>query len=204
MGITIHHRLSIQKVNVKRTLDRTANLALNLANAQAPAVAIPFKVRRLSDYQLLIDIGNCETLAFDFKSVKEIKAEAEKGWSYLHATLTEDGKKPLDEGYMIEKYPQNEIYYASGFCKTQFAKSIIEHKWVADLIRSVASYCLTADVSDEGDYYHTGNLEDATEAISSLGVMINGIGNALNAQFGTDNVVKGGDTTIKSRKTKNK
>lgn len=199
MGITIHHRLSLQKVNVKNTLDRTEKLATDIREL-SKSVAIPINIRRESDYALYIDIGGCETLSFDFKSVKEIMAEKETGWSYLYETLTDGGKKPIDEGYEITKYPQNEIYYCSSFCKTQYAKSILEHKWVAELIRSVAGYCLTAEVSDEGDYYHSGNLNDAVEAIESLGVMITNLGQKLGG-MGFE-LAKGGDTKIKSLRKK--
>jgi len=78
----------------------------------------------------------------------------------------------------------------------------VEHKWVAEITRIVASYCLTTEVVDEGDYYHTGNIGDATEAIESLGKMIGNLGKQLAENFGADNIVKGGDTKIKSHKKK--
>ena len=46
------------------------------------------------------------------------------------------------------------MYYSADFCKTQFADSIVEHKWVADILRVVVSRCKTVYVSDEGEYYH--------------------------------------------------
>src|SRR5438477_10919763 len=129
MGVTISHKLSQRKIAVKSTLDRAENYA-KAYKAQAKYLEISFIIRRPNVNTLYVDIGQCETLSFAFKSVKQIAEEAKNSWSYLHATLTDDGKKPLDAGYEIENYPQNEIYYCSSFCKTQFAKHVSEHRFV--------------------------------------------------------------------------
>jgi len=187
-------------MNVKGALDRTQALAQEIKTAQAGKLNIPFNIRREGDHSLLIDIGNCETLGLVFMSKDDIIKDKGTGYSYLYETLTDGGKKELDNGYEIERYPQNEICFSSGFCKTQFAHSIVEHKWVAELIRSVASYCKEAYVSDEGDYYHTGDLQDATEAIDSNGKLINGIGFMLAGSGWDDTQIIKGQTNIKSRK----
>jgi hypothetical protein len=172
MGITIHHSLSQRKDCVKKTLDRTEQLAKSFQQ-RAKILDIPFNINRKSDYSLYIDIGGCETLAFQFQSKNEIIAEKEKtGYCYLYNILTDNKKKEIDNGYEIENYPQNEIYFCSDFCKTQFAKSISEHRFVAELIRQTASYCLTSNVNDEGDYYNTGEIEDAKQAIYRNGKMV--------------------------------
>lgn len=202
MGVTIHYRLGQRKDAVKATLDRAQNVAEQIKIEQASKIGIPFEIQRYNDLQLRVDIGGCETLALYFRSVKEINKEAEKGWAYEHAVLTDDGKKELDEGYEIEQYPQNEIVYCAAFCKTQFGSSIVEHKWVADILRVVAAYCVNAEVSDEGDYYHTGILENAAEAIEENGKMIDSLTGALEGEWGKKNVIKGGSTKIKSRKSK--
>lgn len=201
MGVTIHHRLGQKKKYVKSTLDHAQDLALNIANAQAGIVDTKIQVRRESDMCLLVDIGNCETLSFDFKSVAEIEKAGAEGWNYEYATLTDDGKKKLDAGYEIEQYPENEMVYASSFCKTQFANKLVEHKWVADIIRAVASRCFFVEVTDEGDYYHSGKIDDASEAIEENGAMIADITGQLNAN-GFDGV-SGGETKITNRKKKN-
>lgn len=201
MGITISHKLGQRKVFVKNTLDEAERIANLIKEEQAKKIDISFEIKRISDYQLYIDIGNCETLAFDFKSVKELNNSNPENWSYAWAVLTDDGKQKLDEGYEIVTYPENEIYYAADFCKTQFGSSVVEHKWVADILRVVASRCKTAYVNDEGDYYHSGNLNDAAESIEEVGSMINGLTNQL-AGLGwkKENLVKGGETKIKGRK----
>lgn len=202
MGITISHRLKLNKVYVKDALDRAEELANTMKTEQADKMDIAFIITRKSDYCLFVDIDGCETLDFDFKSKQELEEEAKGGWSYLHATLTEDGKKELDNGYQIEKYPENEIYFASSFCKTQYSKSILGHYWVAELIRKVAGYCTEVRVSDEGDYYHSGNLKHASEAIENLGKMIGDLGSTLANAFGQENIIVGGKTNIKSSKRK--
>ena len=197
MGITISHRLTLQKMNVKGTLDRTQALAQEMKTAQADKLDIPFNIRRENDYSLLIDIGNCETLCFEFMSSEKIQKE----YSYITEYFKKNAKGELYNGYEIELYPQNELYFASSFCKTQYAHSIVEHKWVAELVRSVASYCKEAYVNDEGDYYHTGDLKDATEAIDSTGKLINSIGAMLAGSGWDDMQIIKGETNIKSRKT---
>ncbi len=209
MGVTIHHDLVLNKYCVKGALDRTENLAKSFKE-QAKVIDIPFTIKREDDLALRIDIGECETLAFRFYTVRDlIKHKDEpvngpKGWNdkaWKYECLTRDNQKLPYEGYEIDKYPQNELAYASGFCKTQFAKSILEHYYVAELIRSVASYCIKAEVSDEGDYYHTGNLEDATGAIVENGKLINSIGAMLQAKgFEGTQIIKGGETVIKSNR----
>lgn len=197
MGITISHKLTHKKVCVKDTLDRTEKLAHEYAK-QAEIIDIPFAIERESDYKLRIDIGNCETLSFRFMSKDEIIKEAEeKRYSYIYNVLTENGTKEIDNGYAIDQYPQNELYFCSSFCKTQFARSVAEHRFVAELIRSVAGYCTIADVDDEGDYYHSGNINDASESIAKLGAMIGGLGAMLSQTFGAENVITGGETKIK-------
>lgn len=193
MGVTIHHRLGQKKKYVKSTLDHAQNLALNIANSQAETVGIKMKIRRESDYCLLVDIGNCETLVFDFKSGKQIEEQGAKGWDYEYSTLTDGGKEKLDA----------EIYYASAFCKTQFAEKLVEHRWVADITRAVASRCHYAEVHDEGDYYHSGNIEDAAESIGENGALIDSIGATLGGLGHSPmNIVKSGETKIKGRKGK--
>lgn len=190
MGITISHKLSQKKIAVKSTLDRAEQLAKHYQQ-QAKTIDVPFSIRRESDNYLYIDIGNCETLSFAFKSVKQIYEEKEKtGWSFLWSMLSDDGKNKIDAGYEIEKYPQNEIYYCSSFCKTQFAKTLSEHRFVAEIIRCVASYCLTADVNDEGDYYNTGDITNAQKAIKSNGKLIESIAGTLkNSGWKEDEII---------------
>jgi len=185
MGVTLHYKLGQKKQEVKKTLDRAQYLA-EIYKAQGEKIAVLVEIRRLSDYRLYIDIGNCETLAFDFKSVAEIMEAGSKDWDYMHAVLTDDGKKKLDEGYEITKYPQNEKYYSAECCKTQFSHSLAEHRFVAEIVRSVASYCIAAEVSDEGDYYYSGEINDAKEAIQENGALITSIAGQLK-QAGWDN-----------------
>jgi hypothetical protein len=195
MGVTIHHKLNTRKDTVKKTLDRTEQLA-KAFQKQAENFNISFDIDRKSDFALYINIKGCETLCFNFKSVKDIVAEYNNdGYSYEYAVLTDDGKNKLNEGYSIATYPQNEIYYTADFCKTQFGESTFCHFWVAELIRKTASYCNYAEISDEADYYDTGELKNARENISALGKMIEGLGEKL--QDNGYDIIKGGETKIK-------
>jgi len=195
MGVAISYRFGQKKCAVKNMLDWAEKGARVIEEEYAQKEGISIKIRRISDFKLLIDIGQCETVGFDFRSVKDILAEAEKDWSYAYEALTDGGKRELDEGYKIAEFPQNEIYYSADFTKTQFCGKMLEHKWVADLVRIVAGYCLFVEVNDEGDYYHTGKLGDAQEAIKECGAMISGLTGTLK-KLGFDEI-KSGKTKIK-------
>ena len=179
MGVTINHKLGQYKPLVKSTLDNAQALAERY-QSQAKQIGIPFEIRRLAENTLYIDIGNCETLAFDFKTPKQLTADKQKSdYSYQWAVLTHNGKKELDEGYRFEEFPKNEKTYSADFCKTQFSKSLAEHRFVAEIIRAVAGRCFYAEVNDEGDYYHTGKIGDAKDAIEENGKLIASIGDML-------------------------
>jgi hypothetical protein len=202
MGITIHHRLAQEVKYIKPTLDY-AELVAKSMQKEANILNIPFEIERLGDMKLMINIGGCETLMFNFKPLNEWKEKADKkGWNYQWGTL-EEYKQFDNVGDHYEKWPDQKMVWSSEFCKTQFAGNIAEHKFVAELIRAVAGRCCFAVVSDEGDYYHTGDLEDAADSIQENGMMINSIGGMLqNAGWKDTQIVKGGETKIKSKKTK--
>jgi hypothetical protein len=191
MGVTIHFKLQTTKPLINSLLDRAETKGKEFKEI-AEKVNIPFEIIREKGY-LLFNIGGCESLMFEFKTPAEIRAEQKKtGYSYGYAIWTEDGKKELDEGYEIKKFPQNEKVYASDFCKTQFAGNIIEHIWTAELIREVAKYCEIAEVSDEGDYYHTGNIEDAINSIEENGKMIDSLMSTFeNLGWKKEDIIKG-------------
>ena len=194
MGVCINQKLGQYKKDVKATLDLAQRHAEQVKEIKD--IDLKIEVRRLSDFELLIDIKGCETLAFEFRSVKEIEERAKKeGFSYSYAVLTNDGAKKLDEGYKISDFPDNEKYYSADFTKTQYAGNILAHKLVADIIKVVALRCFYAEVSDEGNYYHTGELGDAIGAIRENGKMIDAIGAELSAK-GFENIIKGGETKI--------
>lgn len=204
MGVTIHYRLGIQKGYLKGILDRTEALARNY-RLLAETIGTTFQVRRPDAYSLLVDIGGCETLAFEFLPFKEWDEMAKGGWQYEKAVLEElpMGKLIGNEEHLA-RWPEQRIYWAAAFCKTQYAGKVAEHRFAAELVRSVSAYADYAEVTDEGDYYHTGRIEDAAEAIESLGTMINALGATLSASLAKDGVqvVAGGKTEIKSRKKK--
>ena len=200
MGVTIHHALGVRKGDVKKALDRTQGVAEQISQHQAGKLGIDLKVRRLSDQALFIDIGHCETLCFEFDSYESYRAK--EGWSYEVESLKDVFVTKILEtegDEHIKTYPDQRILWSVSFCKTQFGTSIVEHKWVADLISTVAAYARYAEVYDEGDYYHTGEIEDASSAIEENGALIGSISGMLKGQ-GWDDVVQGGKTKIKSRK----
>jgi len=193
MGVTISHKLGQTKPNIKATLDQAEKTAKLIDEHSDVGV----KIRHREDTALFIDVDGCETLAFEFQSVKKIMGENGDGYSYKHAVLTDDGARKLDEGYEIKEYPENEKWYSADFCKTQFADNIIAHKIVADLIKVVAGRCFYAEVSDEGDYYHTGKLGDAVRAIRENGKIIDSVTGALTGQgWKKEQIHKGGETKI--------
>lgn len=196
MGVTIHYRFSQEKKYVKPTLDSAEIVAKYLKEYEAKKEKIAFEITRKNNNNLLINIGNCESLVFDFKPVEKIRKQGKDGWNYEYSTL-------LDKGGIANL--DADLYYCSAFCKTQFANNIIEHKWIADIIRTVASRCKLTEVYDEGDYYHSGVLKDAIEAISETGRLIDSVAGILGGLGYKKNdriVVKKGETKIKIEKEK--
>jgi hypothetical protein len=98
----------------------------------------------------------------------------------------------------LQRWPGQRLLWTCAFCKTQFAASLAEHRFMAELIRSVASVTDYAHVYDEGDYYHTLDIEDAARAIHQNGLLINSLGSQLRATLGDGvTAVQGGETKIK-------
>lgn len=162
MGVTIHYKLKQTASRVKSTLDYAQNIALAIANNQANIVGVKMSVERIDDNNLFINIGGCETLAFEFKTFPEL-ADLYQNDSFFNNV--DDGSRDIRWKELV----------SVGFCKTQFSEKLVEHKWVADIIRAVAGRCRATEVYDEGDYFHTGNLNDAESNINEVGEMINGI-----------------------------
>ena len=201
MGITISHRLKLQTISVKKTLDRTQKLAEEIKKNQATPQGVEMDVQRRSETELCINIDGCETLGFNFMTKNQIMEDNKNNsWSYKYSSFTNDGKTEIDNGYCVEMYPQNEISFCTDFCKTQYAETFMAHKWVCDLIRSVAGYCHEANISDEADFYYTGNVEEGKKTIQESGEMINRLGEMLSNTLGNVEIIKGGDTTIKPLK----
>ena len=204
MGVTIHYGIGVQKGRVKSTLDRTEKMAREMKGA-AEKAAIPFTIRRPDMYSLLVDIGKCETLAFEFLPIASWKAlHTREGWNYENSCLVSYfGAETLtDNESHLANWPEQRKYWCAAFCKTQFSDTVAEHRMVAELVRSVAAFSDYTHVSDEGDYYHTGEIADAEKAIGELGVMMSHLGMALGTAWGADNVVIGGQTKIRPRKSR--
>ncbi len=188
MGVCINYSLGQQKELVKKSLDEAQKFAEIVARENAVPNNIEMVITRHSDNKLFIDIGNCETLAFDFRTWEEFleeKANDKQDWTYETATLKDRFAKEVLEN--------KSIMFSSQFTKTQFG-TINEHKWVAEIIRIVAMKCMYVAVYDEGDYYHTGNIQDADEAIKENGKLIDSVAGMLKEQgFEEKNIIKGSD-----------
>jgi hypothetical protein len=208
MGVTIHYALGIKSGRVQRALDRTQALAEELKREQAAPLSVPFAIRRPNSTKLLIDIGECETLAFDFnayeqygeKAVGEALHTGHRAWSYEQTVLNrvfDRNVLEIEGDEHLKRWPEQRLMWACAFCKTQFATSLAQHRWVAELIRSIASVADYAHVYDEGEYYHTLEIEDAAEAIHANGMLINSLGEKLEKIIGEGaHVIRGGETTI--------
>lgn len=189
MGVCINYRLATERKYVKSALDRTESLARTFKE-NVKSLDVDVIIERESDIALRIDMDGCETLALCFQTYAELiadhpwKAEDKELWEIRDA-------KPEYHDYLL----------STSFVKTQYAKSLAEHGMVAELIRVCASYCEKVDVYDEGDYYYTGDLADAARAISGNAAVIASLGGMLkNAGWKEDEIIKGGETLIKSTK----
>lgn len=175
MGVTIGHKLCIEAPYAALVLDRAEEMARAI-RLDSGSVGI----RRLHPRALSIDIPGCETLCFNFQTPAEIRAEKKRrGWSYAWEVLTGSGKRGLPPGYKIKQFPQNTRLYSADFCKTQFSEDPACHALVAELVRCVASRCLSAEIDDDGGYYYSGDAREAAAAIAQCGAMISALGGAL-------------------------
>lgn len=187
MGVTIHYTLGQEEKYVKSTLDTAQKYAEEIKEFYAKPSGVPVEVHRMADYDLLINIGGCESLCFKFVKYEDLEDYQRGEWF------------AFKERYVDPKY---KVLVAKSFCKTQFAEKLIEHKFVADIIKIVAQRCQLAYVSDEGDYYHSGELQDAAGAIEENGKMINSVAGQLD-EMGWESV-KSGETNIKRTGRKQK
>jgi hypothetical protein len=191
LGVTIHYALGIRSAQVKPALDRTQALAEDIKREQAAPLSVPLSIRRPNSTKLLIDLGECETLVFDFNAYEKYQRDTDAGdgrrvWSYEQSVLgrTFAPQVLTEDEESLKRWPEQRLMWASAFCKTQFAAALAEHRWVAELIRSVAAVADYAHVYDEGAYYHTLNIEEAAEAIHANGLLINSIGARLGNMSG--------------------
>jgi len=187
MGVTIHYKLGQSEEFVSKMLD-WAQIVAETYRKEAEIKKIPFEIRRISDKRLDIDIGNCETLVFSFNRLSDYEKESKNGYNYEYETLI--------RGEGIGKQDED-LLWASAFCKTQFSNKVVEHEMVAEIIRTVASRCRIASVYDEGDYYHSCNLEDAKKNIIENGKLIGKVGEMLKQKGWNDDQIVKGETKIK-------
>jgi hypothetical protein len=198
MGVTIHYTLAQTVQHAKSTVDEIERIARLIKNHQAEALGIQFLVNRKSDTGIRIDIDGCETLDISFKTMEQVQAD----YRYFNPLADYMQFEKSHTGPHYDRWPEQRLLWVSNFCKTQYAKNAIAHKWVADLIKVAASRAKLASVYDEGDYYHNGQLEDAKEAIEKLGESINKIGEMFSKKGYS--MIKGGETVIKSTKRRKK
>lgn len=194
MGITIHHTLGQEVGYIKKTLDNAEKVAAEVKQAAA-AIGIEVEYERNGN-GLRVNVQGCETLSLDFMTAEDLRASRTY---YDPLQGAPDLVDKAHRGEHYERWPDQKMLWSTGFCKTQYAPHVGAHRFVAEILRAAASHCVYAEVNDEGDYYHTGSLDDAAEAIGRNGALIGALGEALTgAGF---EAIPGGETTIKPRKT---
>ncbi len=166
MGVTIHYKLAQRVQWIKQNLDKVQRTA-EMYQEESKRLGIPFLIRRIADERLYIDIGQCETLAFDFRRYEHLEDYTQKDEQI--ALLNKENSTPH-----YDTWTEQKLLYCVGFTKTQYIADLWEHKAVADLIKVMAGMALFADVYDEGDYYHTGNLKDTEQSIKDTQAVITG------------------------------
>ena len=201
MGVTISHVLGIEAQYVKDNLDRVEAFARDIIQPEAEKFGIPFNIWRQHENRLLIDIGGCETLNLDFRTPRAWREDSRSYAAQKIDQLAAFDTDPSDPHY--KWYPEQLLMWSAAFCKTQYGSNIVEHQWVAELIRCAASRCKIAHVYDEGDYYHSGKIEDAAEAIGSTAKVIEStFGMLQGAGWKKDQITKGGETKIQPFRTR--
>lgn len=173
MGVTISHAIGIQTDRVKDTLDRTEKIANIIKKEQADKIGISFDIERRTPEELAINIDGCETLMFSFDTFENYRGFANmKGMysrSYEYNVLKDRFSTSVletENNEHLKRWPGQRLLWSADFCKTQYAGSGIQHRWVAELTRSVAQVASYAHVSDEADYYHTNMIDDIADGIA--------------------------------------
>lgn len=166
MGITIHYRfMTSNKEAITQILGKAKDIAEKIG----------MKIIKDKDMSLTIHPHpDCETLCLEFNKWKEVKAITK--WDYCKETMKD-----------YEKVISDEDFVCSSFTKTQYA-GVKAHILVAEILRIVAGKCTLAYISDEADYYETGNAQKAAENFASNSRVINKVAAMLKETFGSENV----------------
>lgn len=194
MGVTLHYTMMQERGYIKGTLDHAEKVARDIKENQADKAGIEMEVTRDSDTQLRVDIAGCETLMFLFKRHGQVWAD----WRGSYGEVWLPFNQTVDNSDHIRRWPDQETYWCSEFCKTQFGDGVACHIWASEVIRAVAGMCKIAKVNDEGDYYHNRDRKMAQDAIAQVGGMINSMMGTFQS-MGYE-VEKGGETKIKKSK----
>src|SRR4051812_31540521 len=157
MGVTIHYALGMQSGRVKPALDRTQALAETIKREQAATLSVPFSIRRPSPTELLIDIGGCETLVFDFNAYTRFLKDTGAGdgrpaWSYEQSVLsrTFDARVLAENEEHVKRWPEQRMLWTSRSSKTRNPPSWAETRGVGGLFRTGASVAAHAKSCTEG------------------------------------------------------
>ena len=166
MGITIHYGFRMRsKDSVIRLLKKTKALASKLG----------MKLIQEQDTMLVLHPHpKCESINLDFRQWKEVKAVKE--WDYCKECMQDFSKLLNDTDYVC-----------ASFTKTQFA-GFETHVTVAEFLRRIAASCSLSYVSDEADYYETGDMELAAKNFDANTEMIQKFTTYLKEHFGAENV----------------
>src|SRR5690606_36087761 len=87
MGVCINYELLQREKHIKQSLDRTEKYAEQVKEMVVKNLGISMMIRRISKYQLLVDIGGCETLSFNF-----VKTEQLEDWTREYAILLKEAE----------------------------------------------------------------------------------------------------------------
>ncbi len=211
MGLTIHYSFKYLGNKPKETLEVLRLKCLELPLAEVNSV-------------IHVDKDSCKKLYELFNQNADDKIIVEKSNQLIGKTLDNwdliqcqtyrqnySGINPIEfcllnlwagegcEGtaIILGKYPDApNIYQGNSFTKTQYATEFI--KCHLSIIK-VLDYCdelgILKEVSDEGDFWETRNLNSLGASLAEYDKLINSIGNKLNGVFGKDEI-----TIIKSER----
>jgi hypothetical protein len=158
MGVTIHYQGGI---------DRIEDIPKLVIELEDIAESMDWQSQRINDDESDPDFrgiivnpkGECEPLCFLFDRAGKLRGLMD---------LISDQVEPTKYSY----------YNAT---KTQFV-TVETHAWIIGLLRYLKKHYLSdLDVTDEGDYWETGNLETLKAKKDFLQSKINQVGEAMEA-----------------------
>lgn len=163
MGVTITHELVQRTKHVEKMLDRVQKYVEQLNENVIKKTTLSMTIRRIHTHALFIDFEDCETLAFEFNPLDRLDGFQLMSYNLLKICQdrnTNTSRHLASIGRTEEQIDGEMLLISRDWCKTQYGKSDLSHKFICDITRAIASQCVMSIIDDEADYYQSNYFQD--------------------------------------------